>query len=152
MTISVEMIDMVAITTPLHWANNHDIRRSVLFESRGRFGVYDENHPDDHASTNHPFLLFVNGVAVAAVRVDLGTEPQVAVFRRLAVHTPSQRQGYGSALMQRAEAFAKQKGCRIFVAHVAPDAIEFWSKLGYRMAPNQTPGPDPRMEKRTHEV
>ena len=28
------------------WRTYHAIRRLVLFESRGLFGVYDENHPD----------------------------------------------------------------------------------------------------------
>ena len=151
MESSVGAFDMVPLTTPSHWAAFHDIRRTVLFEARGRVDVYDEHHPDDRAATNHPFLLIANGIAVAAVRVDLGAEPGAAVFRLLAVRAPMQRQGYGRALMQLAESFAKREGCHLFIAYVAPNAIEFWTKLGYRMASKQSPGTDPRMEKRSHE-
>ena len=145
-------LQMVPLSTPSHWAAYHDIRRTVLFEARGHVGVYDEHHPDDRASANHPFLLMVNGTAVAAVRVDLGVEPHTAVFRRLAVRAPLQRQGYGRALMHLAEDFAQHEGYRFLVAYVAPDALEFWDKLGYRVASRQVPGTDPRMEKRIHEA
>jgi hypothetical protein len=29
------------------WSAYHMIRRKVLFENRGSFGVYNENHPDN---------------------------------------------------------------------------------------------------------
>jgi GNAT superfamily N-acetyltransferase len=140
---------MVPLDTPARWADFHRIRRTVLFEGRGRFGVYDENHPDDRAPNKHCFLLLADGAAVAAVRVDLFTEPQAATFRRLAVLQQSQRKGHGLALMERAEAFARSMGCGLFVAYVAPDAIGFWEKIGYRVVADQSAAPDPRMEKRS---
>jgi GNAT superfamily N-acetyltransferase len=152
MGANVDALEMVRVATPAHWAEYHRIRRAVLFEARGRPETYDESHPDDRASANHPFLLTANGVPVAVVRVDLGAELQTAVFRRLAVSEPLQRRGYGRALMQRAESFAEGEGFRRFVAYVAPDAVEFWSKLGYRMASHQVTGNDPRMEKEWHMV
>jgi GNAT superfamily N-acetyltransferase len=140
-------LEMVSLATPQDWAAFHEIRRTVLFEGRGRMGVYDENHPDDRAPGNHPFLLLADGTAVAAVRVDLFPDANRAVFRRLAVRAPLQRQGYGRALMARAEKFARDQGCRHFVAHVAPDAIAFWERLGYCVTADQAAGTDPRMEK-----
>lgn len=140
-------MDMVAVTTPAQWAAYHDIRRSAFFDPRGRGGAYDEGHPDDRAPSNHPFLLVARGDPVAALRVDLAVEPDAAVFRRVAVRAPLRRQGYGRELMRRAEAFAQGEGCRRFVAYVAPDAIDFWSKIGYRVVSHQVPGTDPRMEK-----
>lgn len=29
------------------WSTYHDIRRIVLFEEKGRFGLYNGNHPDE---------------------------------------------------------------------------------------------------------
>jgi GNAT superfamily N-acetyltransferase len=143
---------MVPVSTPEHWTAFHSIRRSVLFESRGRFGVYDENHPDDRTPDNHPFLLLADGSAVAAIRVDLIPQTQSAAFRRLAVAQPLHRRGYGRALLQRAEAFAAEHGRTFFFANVAPDAVAFWEKLGYRLAESQdTAAPNPRMVKQRHQ-
>ena len=39
------------------WEAYHRIRETVLWEARGRFGVYDRGHPDEHVAGNHPLLL-----------------------------------------------------------------------------------------------
>jgi hypothetical protein len=49
----------------------HDIRREVLFEARGQFGVYNENHPDDVAAGNHAKLLLHRGHPVGVIRIDV---------------------------------------------------------------------------------
>jgi hypothetical protein len=43
----------------------------VLFEKRGRFGVYNENHPEEFESSNHPLILTHKGVATGVIRVDI---------------------------------------------------------------------------------
>lgn len=52
----------------------HGIRRRVLFEERGRFGVYDNNHPDEFRAGKTPFLLIVADRPIGTVRVDLVAE------------------------------------------------------------------------------
>jgi GNAT superfamily N-acetyltransferase len=141
------MLELVAVATPEHWSQFHEIRRVVLFEARGRFGVYNENHPDDRLPRNHPLLLLVDGVGVAVVRVDLLPDSSTAGFRRLAVAQQSQRRGYGTALMKRAEAFAVSHGCTRFIADVAPDAVTFWRGIGYCLVGSVNAQGSPRMEK-----
>ncbi|MBO0799148.1 MAG: hypothetical protein J2P31_10045 [Blastocatellia bacterium] len=46
------------------WRAYHAIRRKVLFENRGLFGIYIENHPDEFAPGNHPMILFHQGEAI----------------------------------------------------------------------------------------
>jgi hypothetical protein len=48
------------------WQVYHAIRREVLFEARGLFGVYDENRPDERAPGNHSKLLLVRGAPVGS--------------------------------------------------------------------------------------
>ena len=114
------------------WHDYHDLRRVVLFESRGRIGVYDENHPDENAPGNHPMLFYKDGAAVGAVRIDLNPEEQTATFRRVAIREDQQRHGLGRSLMGQAESFAALHRCTFFVANVARDAVGFYEKLGYR--------------------
>jgi GNAT superfamily N-acetyltransferase len=124
------------------WKSYHDIRRTVLFEARGRFGVYQEGHPDESAAGNHPFLLFLDDLPIGAIRIDLPAGSNEAIFRRLAISTGHQRQGHGTTLMREAEAFAFANHRSTFVANVALDAIPFYEKLGYELAP-ASPHNDP---------
>ena len=72
------------------WRAYHSIRRKVLFENRGQFGVYDQNHPDEHSDGNHPLLLIHNGEPIGVIRVDIrGT---LAILRRVAIREDLQAQ------------------------------------------------------------
>ena len=65
------------------WRAYHDIRREVLFEARGQFGVYNENHPDDRVAGHHAKLLLHRGDPIGVIRIDIsGTE---AIYRRVAI-------------------------------------------------------------------
>jgi GNAT superfamily N-acetyltransferase len=119
--------------TPEQWSSYHELRRAVLFENRGRFGVYDENHPDEFLPNNYPMLLYRGSEGVGAVRIDIDPEARIVTFRRVAIRQDLQRQGLGRMMMEEAEAFARGRGCRVFVAHVARDAVGFYEKLGYRL-------------------
>src|SRR5262245_66330679 len=91
------------------WQAYHSIRRKVLFENRGRFGVYDENHPDEHRKGNHPLLLLLDGEAIGVIRIDINGDQ--AIFRRVAIREDLQRAGHGRVLLTLAESFAQEKGC-----------------------------------------
>ena len=113
------------------WASYHDIRRRVLFEARGQFGVYDENHPDERAAGHFPKLLLHQDEPVGVVRIDIaGTD---AMLRRVAVRSDVQRRGHGRVLMALAEQFARSRQCDHLVSRVAPDAVEFYRKCGFAM-------------------
>jgi GNAT superfamily N-acetyltransferase len=111
------------------WRAYHSIRRKVLFENRGQFGVYDENHPDEHSDGNHPLLLIHNGEPIGVIRVDIsGT---LAIFRRVAIREDLQRSGHGRVLLALAESFAQSSGCNQISSEVASDAVGFYQRCGY---------------------
>jgi GNAT superfamily N-acetyltransferase len=111
------------------WRAYHEIRRKVLFESRGRFGVYHENHPDEFVKDNHPLILFDRNMPIGVIRVDI--QDRVAWFRRVAVREDSQRSGHGRVLLSLAETFAREAGCNEVRSNVAADAVGFYERCGY---------------------
>ena len=111
------------------WDAYHAIRRKVLFENRGQFGVYDENHPDEHRDGNHPLLLIHNGEPIGVIRVDINGKQ--AFFRRIAIREDLQRSGHGRMLLALAESFAQSNGCNHIRSEVAHDAVGFYRRCGY---------------------
>jgi GNAT superfamily N-acetyltransferase len=121
------------------WRVYHDIRREVLFEARGRFGVYDENRPDDRVAGHHAKLLLHRGNPIGVIRIDIsGNE---AIYRRVAIRQAVQREGHGRALLSLAQEFAAANGCGRIVSHVAPDAVPFYEKCGFSKERDPAAGP-----------
>lgn len=127
------------------WEAYHSIRERVLWNARGRVGVYDREHPDERKLGNHPFLLVQGGEPLGVVRVDL--EPPVAWFRRVAVREDRQRQGYGRQLLELAQQFAVAHGCRRVCSNVDPAAVGFYRKLGFQERPSERSTTSIAMEK-----
>jgi GNAT superfamily N-acetyltransferase len=121
--------ELVTPTTKTDWDNYHQIRREVLFEARGRFGVYNPDHPDDRAPGNHPKLLIYRGEPVGVVRIDI--DGRVAALRRVAIRSGLRRRGHGRVLLTLAERFAVSAGCTRLVSSVASDAIPFYQGFGF---------------------
>jgi GNAT superfamily N-acetyltransferase len=122
--------DLRAPGTPQEWSEYHSIRRRVLWESRGRVGLYDENHPDEHSPGHHPMLLWYDEAPVGVVRIDF--EDDRAILRRVAIREDMQRKGHGRRLLQLAERFAREHGRPRLYSFVAPDAAPFYEKCGFR--------------------
>ncbi len=112
------------------WDAYHEIRRASLFEERGRYGVYDNDHPDEFKEGNYPFLLLSERVPMATVRIDL-IDGRRAIMRLVAVHQNHRRRGHGRALLDFAEGFARTSGCVEAVSNAATNALLFYKKLGY---------------------
>ena len=128
--------------TDAEWNAYHRIREEVLWEARGRFGVYDPNHPDEYGDGKYPKILVVDGEPVGVVRIDLEEESKEAIFRRVAIVEDEQRKGLGTALMTLSEEFATGEGYCNFAANVSEDAIGFYNRIGYRIDTDH-PGNDP---------
>ncbi|HEY8186154.1 MAG TPA: GNAT family N-acetyltransferase [Pyrinomonadaceae bacterium] len=111
------------------WSAYHTIRRKVLFENRGEFGVYIENHPDEFESGHHPLVLVHTDATIGVIRVDV--EDRVAWFRRVAIREDQQGRGHGRCLLRLAEAFARRQGCHEVRSNVAADAVGFYERCGY---------------------
>ena len=111
------------------WRAYHDIRRAVLWEARGLFGVYDDNHPDEYKPNHFPKLLFDDGVPIGVIRVDVHGE--TAWFRRVAISEALQRNGHGRVLLGLAEEFARKTGAKHVESSVDEDAVPFYRRCGY---------------------
>jgi GNAT superfamily N-acetyltransferase len=125
-----EAYALITPSTEEEWASYHRIRRTILFERRGQFGVYDPNRPDERKPGNFPKLLICDSHHVGVVRIDVSAD--VAYLRRVAIDEPWQRQGLGRLLLALAESFAIEHGARRLESSVAVDAVAFYSKCGYR--------------------
>ena len=115
------------------WAAYHRIRRTILFENRGLFGVYDPNRPEEREPGKYPKLLAFNSHYVGVVRIDLAGD--VAYLRRVAIDEPWQRQGLGRRLIALAESFAVEHGASRIESSVAADAVGFYRRCGYSELP-----------------
>ena len=128
------MIELIRVNTPQQWAAYHDIRRTVLFEERGRFfsGDYCENHPDDRLPENHGLLLIEDGQPRGAMRLDFSGDG-LAVVRTVAIEVGQQRRGLGRAMMGLVEAYATAHAVVVLEVNSAPDAIAFYQRLDWLM-------------------
>jgi GNAT superfamily N-acetyltransferase len=145
-SVDVERCELIPPQSAADWGAYHDIRRRILFENRGEHGVYDPNRPDERAPGHFPRLLVRAFAYVGVVRVDIagGT----AYLRRVAIDEPYQRQGLGRTLLALAEELARAQSATRVESSVAPDAMPFYLKCGYRLVvPNEADVAHPQMYK-----
>jgi len=146
MNVELEQCALVEPQSAADWSAYHDIRRRILFERRGDYGVYDANRPDERAPGHYPKLLVRASHYLGAVRIDVaGT---TAYLRRVAIDEPYQRQGLGRKLLALSEAFARTHSAARVESSVARDAVPFYLKCGYKLvAVNDADAPHPQMYK-----
>lgn len=121
---------LVRVARDDDWRSYHDIRRRVLFEAKGRVGVYQENHPDELKPGNQPLLLKFNDAAIGTTRFDRIGDDQ-GVVRLVAIILELQRKGHGRALSNLTEAFAIETGVSTLLVNSAPDAVGYYEKMGW---------------------
>lgn len=101
----------------------------MLWEARGKFGVYDDTHPDEYKDDHFPKILLFDGAPIGVIRIDIALP--LAWFRRVAITESMQRQGHGSRLMVLAEKFALEHGVSKIQSDVDRDAIPFYERFGF---------------------
>lgn len=145
MNVDLEQCALVEPQSEADWNAYHDIRRRILFESRGEHGVYDANRPE-RAPGHYPKLLVRASDYLGAVRIDVAGA--TAYLRRVAIDEPYQRQGLGRRLLVLAESFARAQSATRIESSVARDAVPFYSKCGYRLvSAEEAIAPHPQMFK-----
>jgi GNAT superfamily N-acetyltransferase len=137
-SVGAEHCELIAPQSAADWAAYHDIRRRILFENRGEHGVYDANRSDDQAPGHFPRVLKRASAYIGVVRVDVADG--TAYLRRVAIDEPHQRQGLGRTLLALAEAFARAQSATRVESSVAPDAVPFYLKCGYRLVAAEEAG------------
>ena len=131
---------LIRVATGEHWRAYHRIRRQVLFEARGRYGIYDENHPDENREGHHPLLLVASDEPIGTARLDDRLNG-LGIVRLVAIASERQRQGFGRALMTKLEHYAMQRGIDRVEANVAADAVGFYRRLGWSIRSDERDNP-----------
>src|SRR5215218_4119878 len=120
------------VDRPDQWRVMHDIRRAVLFAPDRHAIVYDEDHPDDRAEGNTPFLFCENDEPVGVVRLD--AHGAIGIVRLVAIVADRQRTGLGRAMDMALAAEARRRGITILRVNAAADAVGFYEKTGWHKA------------------
>ena len=120
---------LVDVENEADWRAYHAIRRSVLWEARGRSN-YDDRQPDEYRSNHYPLLLKLGERNIGTVRLD-DFGGGVGAVRLVAIVSDGQRRGYGRKLMELVEGRALAMGSQRLVMNAAPDAVGFYEKLGW---------------------
>lgn len=134
--------ELVVLSDPSDWADFHRIRRVELFEAKGRFGIYDPNHPDDVADFATPFLLKKDGVAIGTTRLDMLGDGRAA-FRLVAITRAEQGRGHGRVMDGLVTAEARKRGVHTLLVNAAPEAVGYYQKTGwapFKWDPNELVG------------
>ncbi len=126
------------------WKSYHTIRRTVLFEARGR-NNYDENYGDESLPLHHPLLLKQDEKATGVIRLDL-KENNSAIVRLVAIDKPQQHQGHGRVLDRKIIEYAKTLGINCLYLNAAPEALGYYKKMNWHefmwSAQEQAANPD----------
>lgn len=103
------------------WQAYHAIRRKVFNLPR----------PETDDSPNcHPMVLFLGDSPIGAIQID-DLRNQAAALRLVAIHPAHQGGGHGRVMLEQAEAFVRDLGCRKAVVYATPEAAGFYAQLGY---------------------
>lgn len=111
----------------------------MLFDRRGLSG-YDDHHPDDRKPEHLPLVFADGDMFVGAVRLDLPVNGK-GIVRTVAIVPERQRQGIGRAMMTAVETLAMAYKVLTLEAHVAPDAVGFYTKIGWKLVDARRPNP-----------
>jgi GNAT superfamily N-acetyltransferase len=103
------------------WQAYHGIRRKVFHLPRPE----EDNRPG-----THPLLLWRDDEPIGAIQVD-DLDNAAAALRLVAIDPAYQGGGHGRVMLQQAEEFAKNLGCRRAVVYATPEAAGFYAQAGY---------------------
>lgn len=103
------------------WQAYHRIRRKVFNLPRS-----DEVPGPDC----HPLLLWLEDIPIGAIQID-DLHNAAAALRLVAIDPSWQGGGHGRAMLQRAERFVRDMGCKKAVVYATPEAAGFYAQAGY---------------------
>ena len=102
------------------WQAYHGIRRQVFNLPRD----------EDMDPGCHPLLLWLEDQPIGAIQVD-DLQNAAAALRLVAIDPAWQARGHGRALLECAERFVRDLGCRKAVVYATPEAAGFYAHAGY---------------------
>jgi N-acetylglutamate synthase-like GNAT family acetyltransferase len=124
------MYELKRVETVEDWRQLHAIRRAVLFSPVRHKFEYDENHPDDRAEGNVPYLLLLDGAPIGVVRLD--KRASLGVVRLVAIRSERQREGHGRIMSDLIDAEELRLGITELCVNAAADAVGYYDKTGWK--------------------
>ena len=124
------MYELKRVEATEDWRQLHAIRRAVLFSPGQHKFEYDENHPDDRAEGNVPYLLLLDGAPIGVVRLD--QRGSLGVVRLVAIGSERQREGHGRIMSDLIDAEALRLGLTELRVNAAADAVGYYDKTGWK--------------------
>ncbi len=112
------------------WLSYHEIRRTILFEDRGRIGIYNANHPDEANPYNHSLLLKFNNYAYVTTRLD-NRKDGTGIVRQVAIIRSEQGKGHGRILSRLVDEYAQSLGINILLVNSAPESVGYYEHTGW---------------------
>jgi GNAT superfamily N-acetyltransferase len=103
------------------WQAYHGIRRRVFHLPR-------QDEPVN--SDCHPLVLFLEDEPIGAIQVD-DLKNQAAALRLVAIDPTFQGGGHGRVMLEQAEQFVRELGCKKAVVYSTPEAAGFYQTAGY---------------------
>jgi GNAT superfamily N-acetyltransferase len=102
------------------WQAYHGIRRRVF------------NLPRDEETDSgcYPLLLWLEDQPIGAIQID-DLNNAAAALRLVAIDPDYQGGGHGRVMLERAEKFVRDLGCRRAVVYATPEAAGFYAQAGY---------------------
>jgi predicted N-acetyltransferase YhbS len=117
------------------WQDYHRIRREVLFESRGRKGIYDANRPEEYAEGHTSLLLKFKNRPIGTVRLDHTSirrhGKNTFIVRLVAIDTNDQGQGHGKKLEEMTTQYAQNLGAEHLLVNAVHTAYDYYKKSGW---------------------
>ena len=117
------------VAEPVDWDVYHDIRRSALWDERGRTG-YNAKLPGEYLSNHHSLLLKFDGRGIGTTRVD-DCGDGTGVIRLVAITADMRGRGHGRVLSTMVDDYARSLGIRTLLVSAACDAEGFYSAMGW---------------------
>lgn len=114
-------------------ATHFTIRHAVFVAEQGLFECEDRDERDHDPQTRH-VLAWLGETAAGTVRFYPLEEPGTWKGDRLAVLPAHRRHGVGGPLVRYAVATAASLGGRQMVAHIQPQNVAFFRRLGWHEA------------------
>jgi putative N-acetyltransferase (TIGR04045 family) len=109
---------------------HHAIRRAVFVEEQAFFSETDRDARDDDPATEKVLALY-GRIAGGAVRLYPLDEDGLWKGDRLAVLSAFRPNGLGAALVRFAVRTAGERGGRLMIAHIQPQNVGFFRRLGW---------------------
>ncbi|GHA15574.1 hypothetical protein GCM10007989_07940 [Devosia pacifica] len=120
------------VRTEHDWTALHAIRRAVLFVPGRPLGhvSYDEDHADDRAPGNQPYVLYDDERGIGTTRLD-SRGGDVGVVRLVAILTELQGQGYGRSLQALIDQQAHVNGWHTLYVNAIRTAEGYYTRTGW---------------------